>query len=78
MALAETIEMRDPYTGGHTKRVTDYSATIGKAIGLAGKELEELKLAAILHDASKIGIRDDILLKRINSALLNLEEYQGI
>ena len=64
MALAETIEKRDPYTGRHTKRVMDYSAAIGKAKGLAGKELEELKLAAILHDVGKIGIRDDVLLKK--------------
>jgi len=62
-ALAETIEKRDPYTGGHTQRVMKYSLAIGKTMGLAEKELEELKLAAILHDIGKIGIRDSILLK---------------
>jgi putative nucleotidyltransferase with HDIG domain len=68
--LAETIEKRDPYTGGHTKRVMNYSYNIGKAIGLSAKEIEDLKLAAILHDIGKIGIRDDILLKkdRLNQA----------
>lgn len=62
-ALAETIEIRDPYTGGHTRRVMNYCLTIGKSIGLSKKELEDLKLAAILHDVGKIGVRDDVLLK---------------
>jgi len=62
-ALAETIEKRDPYTGGHTKRVMNYSLLIGKAMGLSPKELENLKLAAILHDIGKIGIKDRVLLK---------------
>jgi HD-GYP domain-containing protein (c-di-GMP phosphodiesterase class II) len=62
-ALAETIEMRDPYTGGHTQRVMRYSMGIGRAMGLSGRVMERLKLAAILHDIGKIGIRDNILLK---------------
>ncbi len=62
-ALAETIEKRDPYTGGHTKRVMEYSLAIGRELGLSESELEALKLAAILHDIGKIGIRDKILLK---------------
>ncbi len=62
-ALAETIEKRDPYTGGHTQRVMNYSVAIGRMMGLPDKELEALKLAAILHDIGKIGIRDNILLK---------------
>ena len=63
-ALAETIEKRDPYTGGHTKRVMNYSYKIGKEMGLMEQDLERLKLAAILHDVGKIGIKDDILLKQ--------------
>lgn len=62
-ALAETIEKRDPYTGGHTKRVMNYSLAIGRVMGLEKSEMENLKLAAILHDIGKIGIRDDVLLK---------------
>lgn len=62
--LAETIELRDPYTGGHTKRVNDYSVIIGKYMGLNKSEIESLKLAAILHDIGKIGVRDYILLKQ--------------
>lgn len=62
--LAETIEKRDPYTGGHTKRVMVYSMAIGEVLGLSGGEMERLKLASILHDVGKIGIRDDVLLKK--------------
>jgi HD-GYP domain-containing protein (c-di-GMP phosphodiesterase class II) len=63
-ALAETIEKRDPYTGGHTRRVMDYCVATGKLMGLSRKELDDLKLASILHDIGKIGVRDDILLKK--------------
>ncbi|MEN2994832.1 MAG: HD-GYP domain-containing protein [Thermodesulfovibrio sp.] len=72
-ALADTIEKRDPYTGGHTKRVMEYSVAIGVEMGLSKKELEKLKLAAILHDIGKIGIRDEILLKK---GKLSDEEYK--
>jgi HD-GYP domain-containing protein (c-di-GMP phosphodiesterase class II) len=72
-ALAETIEKRDPYTGGHTKRVMNYCLMIGESIGLSIKQIEDLRLASILHDVGKIGIRDDVLLKKER---LNSEEYE--
>jgi HD-GYP domain-containing protein (c-di-GMP phosphodiesterase class II) len=72
-ALAETIEKRDPYTGGHTKRVMNYCLAIGKSLGFSKKKLEDLKLAAILHDVGKIGISDSVLLKEDR---LNKEEIE--
>lgn len=63
LALADTIEKRDPYTAGHTKRVMEYSVKTGMELGLEKEDLEKLQLAAILHDIGKIGIRDAILLK---------------
>jgi putative nucleotidyltransferase with HDIG domain len=72
-ALAETLDKRDPYTGGHTRRVMEYSLAIGREMGLAGGILENLKLAAILHDIGKIGIRDLILLKQES---LSIEEAE--
>lgn len=74
-ALAETIEKRDPYTGGHTKRVMNYSLAIGRVLGLSQQELENLKLAAILHDIGKIGVRDNVLLK---NGRLNTDELAEI
>jgi putative nucleotidyltransferase with HDIG domain len=62
-ALAETLDKRDPYTGGHTRRVMRYSLAIGRYMGLDKGMLENLELAAILHDIGKIGVRDQILLK---------------
>lgn len=74
-ALADTIEKRDPYTGGHTKRVMDYCIAIANQMGLDRDEIEKLKLSAILHDIGKIGIRDSILLKEDK---LSEEEYLAI
>lgn len=74
-ALADTIEKRDPYTAGHTKRVMNYSLAIGRMIGLSKKEMENLKLSAILHDIGKIGIRDNVLLKNDK---LTSDEFEKI
>jgi HD-GYP domain-containing protein (c-di-GMP phosphodiesterase class II) len=63
-ALAEAINSRDPYTGGHTGRVRDYAVIIATALNLGEEELESLKFAATLHDIGKIGIDDAILRKR--------------
>lgn len=74
-ALADAIEKRDPYTGGHTKRVLQYSVAIGKYLDLKESELERLRLAAVLHDIGKIGIEDSILRKRDK---LNPDEYEKV
>jgi len=74
-ALAETIEKRDPYAGGHTKRVMNYSLAIGKAMGLSQKDMINLRLSAILHDIGKIGVRDNVLLK---NERLTFDEYNAI
>jgi GAF domain-containing protein len=62
-ALLETVEKRDAYTRGHTRRVTGHSVAIGQGLGLAKAEVEELRLAAMLHDIGKIGISDRVLHK---------------
>lgn len=62
-ALSEAIERRDPYTGGHVRRVVTYSVLLGRELGLDAEQLEELRLAAILHDIGKIAVPDQILRK---------------
>ena len=62
-ALAEAIEKRDPYTGGHTKRVTDFCMAMADYLSINSEDREVLKLSAILHDIGKIGIEDRILRK---------------
>ena len=60
-ALAETLEKRDPYTGGHVRRVVGYSLLLGAEMGLGREELRDLRLAATLHDIGKITTPDRIL-----------------
>ncbi len=61
IAWAEAIEKKDPYTGGHVRRVTSYSVLLGRELGLGGADLEDLWLAATLHDVGKIFVQDAIL-----------------
>jgi diguanylate cyclase (GGDEF)-like protein len=62
-ALAATVDAKDPYTYGHSRNVADIAQTIGKAIGLTGKELTDLYAVSLLHDIGKLGIPDAILTK---------------
>ncbi|HEX9671220.1 MAG TPA: HD domain-containing phosphohydrolase [Thermoanaerobaculia bacterium] len=59
--LAEFVEKRDPYTGGHFRRVAAYAVLLGRELGLDRETLEELKYAATLHDIGKIAVPDAIL-----------------
>jgi len=61
--LAETIEKRDYFTSGHTKRVMEYSLAVGRVLGLGADDTQHLELASMLHDIGMIGVRDSILLK---------------
>lgn len=81
-ALAEAINSRDPYTGGHTRRVSDYASMIADSIKMAAKAKQSLRIAAMLHDIGKIGIDDRILRKASRltaqeSALMNAHPEIG-
>jgi hypothetical protein len=60
-ALAATLDARDPYTAGHSERVSALSVLIGRQMGLGAAELDVLRLGALLHDIGKIGLSDAIL-----------------
>ncbi len=62
-ALAEALEKRDAYTAGHTQRVHEYSLAIARRLHLSDEQLDNLRLAAILHDIGKIGVSDQVLRK---------------
>jgi diguanylate cyclase (GGDEF)-like protein/putative nucleotidyltransferase with HDIG domain len=62
-ALAATVDTKDPYTYGHSKRTAAIAESLGKAIGLGSAELSDLTAAAFLHDIGKVGIADVILAK---------------
>ena len=62
-SLASAVDAKDPYTLGHSQRVTQYALAIARELGLSTSECEDLQLAALLHDVGKIGLPDEILLK---------------
>jgi putative nucleotidyltransferase with HDIG domain len=62
-ALALALDARDPYTAGHSDRVSAMSAAVGHQLGLSEDDLDVLRLGALLHDIGKIGISDDVLRK---------------
>lgn len=62
-SLADTVDLRDPYTGGHSRRVTEYTLQILNSMGMIGPEVELIRTAARVHDIGKIGIPDSILNK---------------
>lgn len=62
-ALVGALEMKDTYTQGHAKRVTEYSLSIGSKLSMSESELRDLYLGAVLHDIGKIGTADDVLNK---------------
>jgi putative nucleotidyltransferase with HDIG domain len=74
-ALAAALDCRDPYTAGHSERVSALSVLIGRQLGLPAPELEVLRLGALLHDIGKIGIRDNILTK---AGSLTADEFEAI
>ncbi len=61
--LAAAIDAKDPYTRGHSERVSSYSMAIAKHLGLGSDEVFQVRIAAILHDVGKLGIRETILNK---------------
>ena len=62
-ALASAIEMRDPYTAGHQKRVTKLACAIAKEMGLSKEQIEGIRMAGLIHDIGKISIPSEILTK---------------
>jgi HD-GYP domain-containing protein (c-di-GMP phosphodiesterase class II) len=71
--LAGAVDEKDPYTRGHSDRVTKYSVLIAKEMGMAEDFLEIVRVSAQLHDVGKIGIEDRILKK---PGALTAEEFE--
>ena len=72
-AIARTIDVKDAYTNGHSRRVGYYSREIAKAMGLSEKEVENIFYTALLHDIGKIGIPIKIINK---PSRLDDEEFE--
>jgi len=71
--LAGAVDEKDPYTRGHSDRVTKYSVLIAKEMGMPDEFLEVVRVSAQLHDVGKIGIEDRILKK---PGALTAEEFE--
>lgn len=71
--LAGAVDEKDPYTRGHSDRVTRYSVIIARELGLPTEEVEKVRISAQLHDVGKIGIEDRILKK---PGALTPEEFE--
>jgi len=74
-ALARAIEVKDPYTHGHSERVTEYAMAIARQLGLSERDKKNIKYAAALHDIGKIGIARRVLDK---PGALTEEEFTHI
>lgn len=62
-ALTSAIDASDPFTRGHSERVTLYSIATAREMGLSERKIEAIEYAGFLHDMGKIGLQHDILLK---------------
>jgi HD-GYP domain-containing protein (c-di-GMP phosphodiesterase class II) len=71
-SLAAAIDGKDPYTRGHSERVSRFSVAIARRLSLPDDEVERIRISALLHDVGKIGIDDKILKK---PAALTEEEF---
>jgi len=71
--MANTSEMRDPYTAGHQKRVQDLALAIARELGVDSEQMEGIKFAGIIHDIGKIAVPSDILAKPGNISKMEYE-----
>jgi putative nucleotidyltransferase with HDIG domain len=61
--MAEAVDLRDPYTAGHSQRVAHYARLLAKALKLSPAEVDTIESGALLHDLGKIAIPDSVLFK---------------
>jgi response regulator RpfG family c-di-GMP phosphodiesterase len=74
-SLAEALEVKDPYTHGHSLRVAQFSSVIARTLGLDAELVRQIELGGKVHDIGKIGVREAVLNK---PGALTPEEYQHI
>ncbi len=74
-ALTAAIDAKDRYTCGHTERVAMLSAQLAQAMGLAADEVENVRIAGLVHDVGKIGVPEAVLCK---AGRLTDEEFEQI
>lgn len=74
-AFAKTLELKDHYTGAHVENTVHFATEIAKGLNLSNEDIELIKQAAMLHDLGKIGVSENILLKK---GKLTKKEFEEI
>ncbi len=74
-SLAFALEAKDKYTSGHSQRVADISTAMARELGLPSEDIERIRLAGLVHDIGKIGVRESVLNK---PGRLTDEEFQHV
>ncbi len=72
-AITRAVEIRDPYTAGHQRRVSDLARALAKELGCDPHQVDGIRMAAILHDIGKIAVPADILTKPSQLSTLEFE-----
>lgn len=76
-AVASTIEVRDPYTAGHQRRVADIAVAIGRELGLPAHRLKGLQVAGTIHDIGKIAVPAEMLTRPGRLSALEFDIIRG-
>jgi len=81
-AMALTVEIRDPYTAGHQRRVSNLARAIATEMGLSKDQIEGVRISGIVHDLGKISVPSEILSKpgditQIEYSLINTHPQKG-
>lgn len=71
--IAAAVDAKDPYTKGHSARVSNYSVILAREMGLPDDEIDKIRVSATLHDVGKIGVEDRVLKK---PGVLTNEEFE--
>jgi HD-GYP domain-containing protein (c-di-GMP phosphodiesterase class II) len=75
LALAKSIDAKNRFTGGHSERVATFSVALAESLGFEPERVEMIRLAALLHDVGKIGVKESVLLKE---SPFNLEDESEV
>ncbi len=76
-AIALTVGTRDPYTGGHQRRVADLARAIAQEIGLSQEQMDGLHMAGLIHDLGKISVPAEILSKPTQLSTFEFSMIKG-
>ncbi len=71
--IAAAVDAKDPYTKGHSARVSEYSVIIALEMELEEEEVNKIRISAVLHDVGKIGVED-----RVSTSPENLRRRNSI